>query len=97
MGGKLNQGVMSARPIPRTVISRKLERVMGIEYIARRRLTALNHHVATVNENCVRFSCEKRCHGRQRQPTSPKGSSPLRAQVLLKRQQQFVTRFDFAQ
>jgi hypothetical protein len=36
----------------------EVERAMGIEYIARRRLTVLNHHVAIVNESCVRFSCE---------------------------------------
>jgi hypothetical protein len=53
MGGNLNHGAMNARPIPRTVISRKLERVMGIEYIAGVRLLSANQTVAGKVACCV--------------------------------------------
>jgi hypothetical protein len=44
---------------------------MGIENITREGPMVLNHHVATADECCVRFLCEKRCHTGQRQPMRP--------------------------
>jgi hypothetical protein len=47
----------------------RVDRAMGIEYIAREKKMVLNHHVATADECCVRFLCEKRCDTGQRKPT----------------------------
>lgn len=40
---------------------------MGIEYIAGVRLVDTIHGVASEEQGCVRFSCEKHCHTSQRQ------------------------------
>jgi hypothetical protein len=46
-----------------------MERVMGIEYIAREPLPVSNHGVASADGRCVRFMCEEQPHTSQRQPT----------------------------
>jgi len=46
----------------------RVERAMGIEYIARALAIYSNHSVASVDKRCVRFLCEKHCHTSQRQP-----------------------------
>ena len=47
-------------------IGEQLERVMGIEYIAREPLLFSNHGVASADGRCVRFMCEKQPHTSQR-------------------------------
>ncbi len=44
---------------------------MGIEYVAWALGIHSNHSVASLDERCVRFSCEKHCHTSQRQPMRP--------------------------
>jgi hypothetical protein len=59
-------GVTRAAPVRRRTRESKtrIERAMGIEYIAKR-MSAY-----TKAQPCVRFLCEKRCRTSQRQPIS---------------------------
>lgn len=51
---------------------------MGIEYIANPMSAYTNQRLATEAQLCVRFLCEKHCHGSQRPPSPTRWLAALR-------------------